>query len=58
MSDLRNEKNATGYYRIINNKMTAIRCFKYNTNKIWGATTDNNTLDAEIVVPLKYFNNL
>ena len=58
MSDLRNEKNATGDYRIINNKMTAIRCFKYNTNKIRGATANNNTLDAEIVVPLKHFNNL
>ena len=43
-------------YRINNNKTTASKCFEYKTKIIW-RTQNDNILDTEIVVPLKYLSN-
>ena len=51
-----NKNNKAANYRI-NNSMT--KTSKYFENKIIGSTTaDNNTLDTEIIVPLKYLINV
>ena len=40
----------------INNKTMLSKSFEYKT-KIIGGTPNNNILDAEVVVSLKYFSN-
>ena len=41
MNDDANENNAAGYQRVINNKATTNRSFKYNT-KVTGITAAGN----------------
>ena len=49
-----NENSEAGKYMINNNKKTTSKQFEYQL-KITGSTlAGNNTLDAEVVVPLKY----
>ena len=52
-----NEFNADNY-RIDNSKTVTSRSFEYKTKIIGSTPTDKNTLDTEVVVPLKYLNNL
>ena len=53
-NDDANENNDDDY-RVNNNKTTTNKSFQYKT-KIIGSTPENNSrLDAEVVVPLKYF---
>ena len=56
INDSGNESNDADNYRINNNKTTASKCFEYKT-KIIGRTPNDNILDTEIVVPLKYLSN-
>ena len=51
-------KNYNANNRINNNKTIASKSFEYKT-KLIGSTPDNNnnTLNAEVVVPLKYLSN-
>ena len=56
INDSGNESNDADNYRINNNKTTASKCFEYKT-KIMGRRPNDNILDAEIVVPLKYLSN-
>ena len=43
--------------RIKNNKTTTSKSFEYKTKIIGRIPNDNNILDAEVVVPLKYLNS-
>ena len=43
---------------INNNKTITSKSFEYKTKLIGSTPDDNNILDAEVVVPLKYFCNL
>ena len=56
INDDGNENNAANN-RINNNKTIKSKSFEYKTNLIGGTPNDNNTLDAEVVVPLKYLSN-
>ena len=49
-----NEKNDAGNYRINNNKTKKSKSFEYSTKIIRSTPKDYNTLDTEVVVPLKY----
>ena len=51
-----NENNAVNF-RTNNNKTITSKDFKYKTKIIVITPDDNNTLDTEVIVPLKYFNN-
>ena len=53
--DSANENNDANNYRI-NNK-TKSKSFEYKTNITGRMPNDNNILDAEVVVPLKYLSN-
>ena len=55
VNDAANENNDAGNYRI-NNKKTTNKSFEYKT-KIIGSTPADNTLDTEVVAPLKYLSN-
>ena len=48
--------NDANDYRINNKKTTTCKSFDYKT-KIIGKTSNDNTLDTEVVVPLKYLSN-
>ena len=52
-----NENNANNY-RINNNKTVASKSFTYKTKIIGSTPDDDNTLDTEVAVPLKYLSNL
>ena len=52
-----NENNDASNYRINNNKSTTSKSFEYKTKIIRRTPNDNNVLDAEVVVPLKYLSN-
>ena len=41
-----------------NNKTTTSESFKYETTRIGRTPANNNTLDTEVVFPLKYLSNL
>ena len=56
MIDDANGNNAANY-RIHSNKATTSRSFKYKTKIIGSIPNDNNRLETEVVVPLKYFSN-
>ena len=43
--------------KINNDKTIVSKSFKYKTNIIGRTADDNNTLNAEVVVPLKYLSN-
>ena len=51
-----NEKNAANN-KINNNKTKTSKSFEYKTNIIRSMPDDNNTLDAQVVFPLKHFSN-
>ena len=51
-----NESNAVNY-RINNNETITSKSFQYKTKLIGSTPNDNNTLNAEVVIPLKYLNN-
>ena len=56
INDDENENdNATN--KINNNKTITIKSFEYKTKIIGRTSDDNNTLNTEIVIPLKYFSN-
>ena len=48
-------KNNANNYRINNNKIITSIYFMYKTKIIESMSNDNNTLDAEVIVSLKYF---
>ena len=52
MNDGANENNAVNY-RIDNTKIVRSESFEYKTKIIRSTPADNNTLDKEVVVPLK-----
>ena len=54
--DYGNENNVANNYRT-NNKTTANRSFGYKIKIIRSTPDDNNTLDKEVVLPLKYLSN-
>ena len=56
MNDDANENNAENF-RANNKKTITSKDFKYKTKIIVITPDDNNTLDTEVIVPLKYFNN-
>ena len=41
----------------VNNSKTKSKSFEYKAKVIGRTPDDNNTLDAEVVVPLKYLSN-
>ena len=49
-----NDVNNNG---IKNNKTMTSKLFEYKRKKIGRTPNDNNTLDTEVVVPLKYLSN-
>ena len=55
--EINDDANENVNNRINNNKTIANKSFEYNTKLIGSTTNDNNTLDAEVVVPLKYLSN-
>ena len=57
ISDDENENNDAGNYRININKTRTSKSFEYKTKVIRNTPVDNNTLDTEVVVPLKYLSN-
>ena len=52
-----NENNDAGNHRENNNKTATSKSFKYRTKIMGNTPADNNTLDTEVVVPLKYLSN-
>ena len=57
VNDFASENNDANNFRINNNKTTTSKSFEYET-KLNGSTPNNdNRLDAEVVVPLKYLSN-
>ena len=56
VNDNANENNADNYGKN-NNKTIRSKSLKYKAKIIGSMTNDNKTLDAEIVVPLKYLSN-
>ena len=57
MIDDANENNDAGNYRTNNNNKTASKFFDFKTKIIGNTPADNNTLDTEFVVPLRYLSN-
>ena len=56
INDKANENNAANN-KINNHKTITSKSFEYKTKLIGSTSNDNNTLDAEVVVPLKYLSN-
>ena len=56
VNDDANENNADNY-RTNNNKAMTSKSFKYKTKIIESILDDNNTVDTEVVVSLKYWTN-
>ena len=54
MNDDANENNADNY-RTKNRKTSTY--FNNETNIIWSTPEDNNTIETEVVIPLKYLSN-
>ena len=55
--DHANENNDAGNYRINNMKATASKFSEYKTKLIGPEPANTNTLNTEVVVPLKYLSN-
>ena len=51
------KSNDTNNYRIDNNKTTTSKSFEYKTKIIGSKPCNNNRLNVEVVVPLKYLSN-
>ena len=56
VNDNANENNADNY-RINKNKTITSNSFEYKRKLIRSTPNDNNTLNADVVVPLKYLSN-
>ena len=56
VDDDANENDAANN-RINKNKTTTSKSFEYKTKLIGNMSNNNNILDAEVVVPLKYLSN-
>ena len=56
INDDANENNADNY-RLDNSKTVTSKSFEYKTKITWSTPDDNNILDTEVVVPLKYLSN-
>ena len=56
VDDDANENDAANN-RINKNKTTTSKSFEYKTKLIGNMPNNNNILDAEVVVPLKYLSN-
>ena len=56
INDDTNENDDDGN-KIINNKTITSKYFEYKTKILGRIPDDNNTLNAEVVVPLKYLSN-
>ena len=56
MNDNANGNNVDNY-AINNNKIITSKSFEYETKLIGSTPNDNNTLNAEVIVPLKHFSN-
>ena len=54
----RDEMNDAASNKIINNETITSKSFEYKTKIIGRTPADNNTLDLEVVVTLKYLSNL
>ena len=52
-----NENNEAGNYRINNNKTTTSNSFEYKIKIIGSTPADNNILNTEFIVSLKYLSN-
>ena len=57
MNAAASENNEANNYKINSNKTTTRRSFDYKTKMIGSTPANNNKLDAEAVVPLKYLSN-
>ena len=57
VNDDKNEIDNANSNRINHKKTMPSKSFEYNTRIIWRAPADNNTLDVEVVVSLKYLSN-
>ena len=57
IDDDANENNA-GHNKINNNKVITSKSFEYKTKLVRRTSNNNNILDAEVVVPLKYLSNV
>ena len=57
INDSANENNDADNYRIINNKATTSKSFDLRQKIIGRTPNDNNILEANVVVPLKYLSN-
>ena len=55
VNDVANSNNPVGIYRTNYNKTTTSKSFEYMTKIIGKTPADNNTLDREVLVSLKYF---
>ena len=56
VNDDENENNNANN-KINKNRVTTSKSFEYKTNVIGSAPNNNNILDAEVIVPLKYLSN-
>ena len=57
INDSANENNNADNYRINSNKTTTSKSFEDKTKLIGRTPKDNNILDTEVAVPLKYLSN-
>ena len=57
INDDANKNNDAGNYRINNGKKTTSRSFQFKTKIIGSTPADNDILDIEVVVTLKYLSN-
>ena len=57
IKDSVNEIIDANNYRINNNKTTTRKSFEYKKKTVGRTSSDNNILDAEAIVPLKYLSN-
>ena len=55
--EINDDANENVNNRINNNKTITIKSFEYKTKLIRSTPDDNNILDTEVVVLLKYLNN-
>ena len=57
VNDSANENNDANTYRINNSKRVASKSFKYKTKIIRSTLDNDNKLNTEVVLPLKYLSN-
>ena len=55
--EINNDANENFNNKIYNNKTITSKFFEYKTKLIGSTPDDDNTLDAGVVVPLKYLSN-